>query len=200
MNRPVILVDLDNVVYDWTRAIAEFLEINGAFRSRDLRARLTERVGEYVSTEDNVTYAMQLYSQWAVWDDWGIPKGEFMRWWRLGVEQGWVYGLGPEIPGARRALWKLSDAEWHIHIATSRLTKFGLHDKIAENTARWLRDHNIPYRDLSLVSDKKRILADAIVDDKAENMNNYVHKRVFHFGAPHNDSTLIWDDIVGALL
>lgn len=178
-NRPIILVDLDNVVYDWCKTMAQWLDLNG------------------VIDQDE---AMASYSQWAVWEDWNIPKGEFVRWWRLGIEKGWIYGLGPEIPGARDALWKLSDAEWHIHIATSRLTKFGLHDKVVENTASWLREHNIPYRDLSFVSDKKRLLADAIVDDRFDNCSETAHRRIFHFAAPHNSSDITWNNIVPELL
>lgn len=178
-NRPVIIVDLDNVVYDWVGAMAQWLDLNGVI--------------------DKQT-AVDSYSQWAVWDDWDIPKGEFIRWWRLGIEKGWVYGMGPEIPGARTAMWQLSDMEWHIHIVTSRLTKFGLHDKIAENTANWLREHNIPYRDLSLVSDKHRILAEAIVDDKRSNMNAAVHGLCYEFAAPHNDSDVTWPMIVDNLM
>ena len=179
MKRPVILVDLDNVVYDWVRAMADWLYQN------------------YVT--DQSVGLIDRYSQWAVWDDWGIPKGEFIRWWRLGIEAGEIYGKGPIIPGARDALWRLSDAEWHIHIATSRLTKFGLHDKIVENTAKWLRENNIPYRDLSFVDDKTRIMADVIVDDKASNMDPRAHGRMFLFGAPHNESDVTWDTILAEL-
>jgi len=178
--RPVILVDLDNVVYDWTRSMANWLYHNKATTTAPPRL-------------------MELYNQWAVWEDWGIPKGEFDRWWRLGIEEGAIYGKGPIIPGAREALWRLSDAEWHIHIATSRLTKFGLHDKVVQNTAQWLRENNIPYRDLSFVDDKTRIMADAIVDDKASNMDPRVHGRMFLFGAPHNGSDVTWDTILAEL-
>ena len=180
-NRPVILVDLDNVVYDWCYSMAEYLFINGAVNA-------TPEV------------MMKKYKTWEVWDDWGIPKGEFLRWWRLGIEEGRIYGMGPEIEGARDALWRLSDAEWHIHIATSRLTKFGLHDKIVENTAQWLRDHNIPYRDLSFTSNKKAIRADAIVDDRVDNMSKHMHAYRFTFAAPHNNSTTTWDHVLYELL
>lgn len=185
MNRPVIIVDLDNVVYDWTGAMARWLADNGA-------------LGMSVGT------ALALYSQWAVWDDWNIPKGEFIRWWRLGVEAEKIYAQGPLISGARDALWRLSDAEWDIHIATSRLTKFGLHDQIVSNTAQWLRNENIPYRQLSFTDKKTSIIADAIVDDRLDNMDEKVHGRTFLFPAPHNErvdqTRWYWPQIVEELV
>src|SRR5690606_6594857 len=143
MGRPRILVDLDNVVYDWTRSMANWLYHNKA--TQTVPPRLMEQ-----------------YGQWAVWEDWGIPEGEFMRWWRLGIEEGVIYGKGPIVPGARNALWQLSDAEWDIQICTNRLTKFGLHDQIVYNTVGWLKDNAIPYRGLLFTADKKQVLAEAI--------------------------------------
>lgn len=173
-NRPVILVDLDNVVYDWAYSMAHWLYVN------------------HVTTK--CRGLMQDYKSWEVWEDWNIPKGEFIRWWRLGIEAGEIYGKGPLIPGARDALWKLSDAEWDIHIATSRLTKFGLHDRIVENTATWLRDNNIPYRNIHFTDDKTAIRAEAIVDDRADNMAHGVHGATFEFPANHNQERSVTAD------
>ncbi|KKM23161.1 hypothetical protein LCGC14_1618070, partial [marine sediment metagenome] len=97
-NRKTILVDLDNVVYDWVQSMADWLRTNNAVHPS--------------------RYLVDEYRSWEVWEDWGIPKGEFMRWWRLGIETGVIYAQGKLIPGAQNALWALSDAEWDIHIAT----------------------------------------------------------------------------------
>ena len=193
-NRPVILVDLDNVVYDWVQSMAEWLDRNYALPFK------------WTRTESAPQQAMRAYSQWAVWEDWNIPKGEFMRWWRLGIEAGEIYGRGPIIPGARNALWQLSDREWDIHIATSRLTKFGLHDKIIENSVSWLRDNGIPYRNCLFISDKTRVAAEAIVDDRRDNMGE-LHVRHYEFPANHNQGRVVgadeqrdaWKRIVGEL-
>lgn len=188
MKRKVILVDLDNVVYDWAGTMAKWLAENGAVPSAE--------------------WAMRLYSNWEVWDDWGIPKGEFLRWWRLGIEAGEVYAKGDVIGGARHALWILSDQEWDIHIATSRLTKFGLHDQIVINTANWLKDNNIPYRNIHFTDNKTAIKADAIIDDRADNMTPSMHVRTFLFPANHNqkgfvrriDQATAWKGIVETLV
>lgn len=169
LERPVILVDLDNVVYDWTRQMIDWLNRNNALPA---------------GMHPDIAYSS--YSQWGLWNDWGIPEGEFFRWWRLGIEEGEIYAKGELIPGARTALWQLSDAEWDIHIATSRLTKFGLHDRIILNTASWLRDNNIPYRNCHFTDDKTAIRADAIIDDRADNMDREAHKEIYLFPANHN--------------
>lgn len=200
MDRPTVIVDLDNVVYDWCGSMARWLANNRAFNFPRMTVKDFEPDTLFNYQLSDSEIAMRKYSQWAVWDDWKIPKGEFIRWWRLGVEAGEIYGQGPLIPGARNALWKLSDAEWDIHIATSRLTKFGLHDRIVENTSFWLRDNNIPYRQLSFTDSKTRILADAIVDDRWDNMDMQVHGQCFEFGAPHNESLVTWDYVLDKLL
>jgi 5'(3')-deoxyribonucleotidase len=192
MKRKTILVDLDNVVYDWARAMAQWLAHNGALHG-------------YAPAE-----AMKQYVTWEVWNDWKISKGEFTRWWRLGIEAGEIYGKGPLIAGARDSLWRLSDNEWDIQIVTSRLTKFGLHDTIIENTASWLRNNNIPYRGCLFTNHKTDICADAIVDDRADNMivdEAGPHLAGFVFPANHNKGRVVtvteqreaWFDIVQTL-
>ncbi len=188
--RPVIIVDLDHVVYDWIQAMAFWLFDNDVIR--------------------NPLVAAYQYENWEVWEDWNIPEGEFMRWWRLGIEDGAIYGEGLVIPGARSALWKLSDADWDIHIATNRLNKFGLHDQTVMSTGSWLRDNNIPYRQLSFVSNKREIRADAIVDDVMANMDPKAHELPFLFPANHNldyaggvsasEQRKAWNEIVEALI
>ena len=189
MNRKMILVDLDNVVYDWVHAMSVWLLSNNAV--------------DYETTEE----MNDDYSKWKVWESWGMTQGEFFRWWRLGIEAEVIYAQGRLIPGARDALWVLSDAEWDINIATSRLTKFGLHGQIAFNTVNWLHNANIPYRQLSLVSDKTRIIADAIVDDRSDNMLTAAHKKKFLFPANHNQRLVVtgadqreaWNNILRGL-
>jgi 5'(3')-deoxyribonucleotidase len=196
MNRPTILVDLDNVVYDWAKSMAFWLIRNDVIKGTVI-----------AKAKYNALKAMLDYQSWEVWEDWGIPKGEFIRWWRLGIEAEEIYAKGPLVPGARKALWRLSDAEYDIHIATSRLTKFGLHDQIILNTASWLRDNNIPYRNIHFTDNKRAIIAQAIVDDRADNMGEPMHGKRFLFPANHNQGRYVtadeqrayWDKIVEEL-
>ncbi len=173
-DRKVVIVDLDNVVYDFIYGLASFITS-----------------GRADSASPKIDGMMRQYRTWGIHNDWGMPLGELKRFWRLGVEQSQIYAKGPRIHGARRALWQLSDAEWDIHIVTNRLTDFGLHDTIAISTANWLRDNNIPYRQLSLVNDKTRITSDAIVDDVVDNMDGDVHGQCFLFPANHNTGDVV---------
>ena len=185
--KPVIIVDLDHVVYDFVLSMAFWLADNGVLT--------------------NPNKAAYQSKGWKVWEEWGMSEGEFMRWWRLGVEAGWVYAEGTPIPGARDALWKLSDANWDIHIATMRLNKFGLHHAIIGNTIDWLKTHNIPYRQLSFVSNKTTLWADAIVDDVEANMGP-AHLLHYLFPANHNQTHQVgpderrkaWENIVEELV
>ncbi len=189
-DRKIVIVDLDNVVYDFIYGLASFITS-----------------GRADSASPNIDAMMRRYKTWGIHEDWGMPWGELKRFWRLGIEAGEIYAKGPLIPGARRALWQLSDAEWDIHIVSNRLTDFGLHDTIAISTATWLRDNNIPYRQLSLVNNKHRIMGDAIIDDVTDNMNEASHGKRFLFPANHNTGDMVnsaeqieaWQNIVKEL-
>ena len=188
MNRKVILIDLDQCVYPFVQQMARWLDHNGVLESKF--DSLTTQYNGILPLHKN---AMRHYKTWAVWHDWSMTRGEFDRWWRLGREDGFIYGSGQPLAGSREALWRLSDAEWDISIATARLNKFALHDKVVENTVGWLRRNNIPYRQLLFVNDKTKILADAIVDDKGENMSFRSHDRTFLFPANHNQGRNVTD-------
>lgn len=184
MSRPTILVDIDNVVYDWVKAVCDFLAIRGV-----------------IDYGDRAEY-MAKYKHWEVWEDWGLSKGEFLRWWRIGVEDGFIYRQGNAIKGARDALWRLSDAEWHIHLVTARLSKKAAYDKVVTNTADWLLAENIPYRTLTVSekgSDRHKIMADVLVDDSKGNFNPDAHDVFFEFAAPHNGSYTTWENILEQL-
>ena len=55
MKRPTILIDLDNVVYDWVQSMARWLYRNHV---------------PYMALDE----ALKKYSKWEVWEDWNIPK------------------------------------------------------------------------------------------------------------------------------
>lgn len=146
MNRPEIVVDLDGVVYDWVTTMSQWLEYNGI----------------PAPVEDHQT--------WRVWEDWMIPEGMFMRYWRIGIEQDVVYRQGPVMEGAAQALWYLSDNEFHITFATDRLSKFGLNKQVVDNTTAWLYDAGLPYRSLMFTANKDVRGAMFGIDDKPANV------------------------------
>lgn len=170
-DRKTVIVDLDNVVYPFVEVMAGIIAGN-----TDITSTGTELV--------------QLYKSWNIWDDFGVPKGQFDWWWERGVKEGAVWGIEhrmvPPIPGAARAMWELSDREWHIHIVTSRVNKFRLHDTAIINTTAWLKKHGIPYRSLSFTDDKHAIIADAIIDDSPAHLVGHNADIKILFPSPHN--------------
>lgn len=170
--RPIVLVDLDNVVYPFASVMASV--ISG-------------------STEVNQSpeSLMKLYKSFEIWDDWGIPKGVFDFLWERAIQQGYMWGTEMKvspISGAQTGLWKLSDAEWHVHIVTSRLNKFRLHDIAVQNTVKWLATWSIPYRSLSFTDDKSFIQGDVIIDDQINHLAEHPAPIKLLYPAPHNES------------
>lgn len=185
MDRKVVLVDLDNVVYPWAEVMAMLVTMEGL--SNNMPAEL-----------------IQLYKSWEVWEDWDIPESAFNRVWERAIISGDMWGVGDRIQArpiqrAAKALWKLSDQEWHIHLVTHRLNKFRLHDQVVKNTAEWLEWTNIPYRGLTFTEDKHSILGDAIVDDNPRNLAGHSAPIKLLYPAPHNRAAWENDEIPGGI-
>lgn len=141
-----INVDLDGCVADFCRGFIQMLQ-------------------EYDADRYNwIPYP----DQWNWWPQWNMSQGEWMAWFRKGVESGKIWRDAPMIEDARRVLWELSDAEHHIRIVTHRLAWPGLHATAIKTTVDWLELHNVPYRDIAFESSKTEIDADVIVDDKPD--------------------------------
>ena len=176
IKRKHILMDLDNVVYPWAEVMAMVVAMN-------------------TEIADDPDSLMKLYHTWRVWDDWGIPEGQFRLWWERAIKEGIMYSSGPIGPaggvygyplqGAVSALWQISDAEWHINLCTSRLNMFRHHDTAVENTVKWLQQFGVPYRSLTFIDEKDRITADVIVDDKPSNLIHNAPLK-FLYPAAHN--------------
>lgn len=170
--RKVVLVDLDNVVYPWAEAMAHLVVMAGLSGSHP-------------------SELIQLYNNWNVWDDWGVPQGSFDFVWEKAIQDGMMWGVNEgmtafPMPGSVKALWELSDREWHIHLVTHRLNKFRLHDEAVVNTAEWLRKFNIPYRSLTFTHDKHQIHGDVIIDDNPDNLIGHPAPKKILYPAPHN--------------
>lgn len=148
IDRPIVNIDLDNVVYDFNKAMHGY--------------------AEFVLDKE-----LPKSTKWAIWEDWGIARGAFDWLFRRGVEEGFIWRTGDVIPGAIEGLWELSDKEFHIRLLTHRLTsKFG-HDLAVEHTVQWLKENAIPYRSLSFIGygdTKTQYQALALVDDNVDNV------------------------------
>lgn len=134
---------------------------------------------------------MQLYKSWNVWDDWQVPEGGFNFLWEKAIQTGEMWGVSKSLTArpiekSVRALWTLSDREWHIHLITHRLNKFRLHDQSVVNTAEWLKWANIPYRSLTFTEDKRSVMGDVFIDDNPNNLIDHPADVRILFPAPHN--------------
>ncbi len=168
MPRPVINIDLDNVVYDFSKAMKGYAEF---VLDRELPQS----------------------TQWAIWEDWGIPRGAFDFLFRRGVEEGFIWRTGDVIPGAIEGLWELSDQEFHIRLLTTRLTSKFSHDLAVSHTVEWLKENAIPYRSLAFIGggeSKSNYEAIALLDDNVENIQDWHDKHAtgILFDQPWNEA------------
>ena len=98
-------------------------------------------------------------------EEWGLTAEGFKEAHRIAVIQDRIFRTMSPYPGVAEALWRLSDAGVWIRVITHRLLFNGLHETSAADTAVWLEQHDIPYRDLCFIGDKATVGADLYIDD-----------------------------------
>jgi 5'(3')-deoxyribonucleotidase len=161
----VLGVDLDGVVADHTR---RFREIVAERRGVDPESMPMERS----------------------WDfrEWGFAPDEYDRLHRLAVTEYDMIRTMPVIEGAADALWRLSDAGIWLRIITHRLYVNWAHERAVGDTAAWLDEHRIPYRDLCFLGAKPEVQADAYIDDAPHNVTALrdLGNTVIVFDQPYN--------------
>jgi len=105
-------------------------------------------------------------------DEWGLDAESFREAHRLAVTEDRIFRTMAAYPGVAEVLWRLSDAGVWIRVITHRLLFNGLHEASAADTAVWLDQHDIPYRDLCFIGDKAMVGADLYLDDSPHNIEN----------------------------
>lgn len=143
--------DLDGVVYDFRKALSEFLVASGR-------------------TECTIEAALP---HWDFFEGWGLNLNEYLDLYRAGVDAGYVLRVGDPYPGAVDATRTLAAAGHSIHIVTDRSvgTDAGAP---ARHTAAWLAEHGFVFDSLTFSSDKTVVPTDYFIDDRYE---NYVARR-----------------------
>ena len=106
------------------------------------------------------------------WDfhEWGFAPGEYEQLHKSAVTEHDMIRTMPVIAGAADALWRLSDAGIWIRIITHRLYVNWAHERAVGDTAAWLDEHTIPYRDLCFLGAKPQVEADCYVEDAPHNV------------------------------
>ena len=161
----VLGVDLDGVVADHT---GRFREIVAERRGVDPETLPLERSWDF--------------------HEWGFAPGEYESLHKLAVTEYDMILTMPVIEGAADALWRLSDAGIWIRIITHRLYVNWAHERAAGDTAAWLDQHKIPYRDLCFLGAKPEVQADAYIDDAPHNIEalRALGNTVIVFEQPYN--------------
>jgi 5'-nucleotidase len=161
----VLGVDLDGVVADHTR---RFREIVAELRGIDPESLPMDRSWDF--------------------HEWGFELGEYEQLHRMAVTDYDMILTMPVIDGAADALWRLSDAGIWIRIVTHRLYVNWAHERAVGDTAAWLDQHRIPYRDLCFLGAKPEVQADAYIDDAPHNITalRELGNTVIAFDQPYN--------------
>jgi hypothetical protein len=138
--------DLDGVVYDFRRAMSDYLLSTGR-----LHCRLEDALPD-----------------WDFFIGWGMSLDEYLALYREGVDAGIVLRLGDPLPGSVEATRRLAEAGHSIHIVTDRSigTARGVS---ARHTAAWLAEHGFVFDSLTFSSDKTSVATDFFIDDRWEN-------------------------------
>ena len=120
--------------------------------------------------------------------EWGLDDMEFERLHEIAVVEHRMFASMPVIPGVADALWRLSDAGVWIRIISHRLYVNWGHATAAGDTAQWLDDARIPYRDLCFIGAKSEIEANTYVEDGPHNIEAFqaAGKDVIIFDQPYN--------------
>ncbi|MGI9623414.1 MAG: 5' nucleotidase, NT5C type [Acidimicrobiales bacterium] len=150
-DRPFVLgVDLDGVCGDHTGIFREIVaEVKG------------------VPIE-----SLPLERQWS-FVEWGLSPEEFEELHEIAVVEHRMFRDMPVMDGVAECLWRLSDEGVWIRIISHRLYVNWGHAIAAGDTAAWLDQARIPYRDLCFIGAKSAIDADAYVEDGPHNIEAF---------------------------
>jgi 5'-nucleotidase len=161
----ILGVDLDGVVADHT---GRFREILAELRGVEPETLPLERSWNFT--------------------EWGLDNDQYGYYHRIAVMEHDMFRTMRLVEGAAEALWRLSDAGIWIRIITHRLYVNWGHEKAVGDTAAWLDEHRIPYRDLCFLGAKPQVEANAYIDDAPHNIEQLreLDKTVIVFDQPYN--------------
>ena len=142
-------VDLDDVIYDFTGTLQQWLLFRG-----------------YPATCPRIS--------WAEPKEWGLNQEQFIQEIVLSINNGGLYYQGDVVDNAKEVLEKLI-ATNNITIVTSRANFVELPQKVKlglyQATLNWLQVNKIPYDNIIYIKDKSELIKkfDIFLDDKYTN-------------------------------
>lgn len=179
MSKPILNIDLDGVIYPFIDVFRRYLTEKKAYGTLTFIDQITFR--EFGGTPPVPT-------QWNAWEDWGMPKEQWMSEFRRGVNDGFIWSDGEPIEGAVDGMWQLDDAGYFLRIVTNRLVLKASHRETLFATAMWLDKFNIPYHSLCMLGgeSKATLTGVGLLDDKPENVDEYKWAPAYLFSQPWN--------------
>lgn len=179
--RELILgVDLDGVCADYESALRDAYAARRGIDPGELPPQTT----------------MDAYSEW------GLSPEEYRQEHTYAVVERHLFRVMQPLADVSEVLWALSDAGVWIRIITHRLFFNGIHEVVAADTANWLEEHNIPYRDLCFIGAKPDVGADLYIDDAPHNVAALrdAGREVIVFDQPYNRAlagprAYTWSDV-----
>lgn len=150
MSRPVVGVDIDDVLYPWY----------------DTAHRICVREG--------LTLGDVIPSTWSPHLEYGVELEDWIKILGVATLSGELY-YAPPIPGTIQALHQLRGIRAEIHLITARgYMQHG--DEIKLLTREWLDDWMVPYDGLVFTKDKstvaKKLGVTHFIDDNVGNVSN----------------------------
>lgn len=138
--------DLDGVLYDFRKALSDYLVASGRVECSLDRA----------------------LPHWDFFEGWGLTLDEYLALYRAGVDEGFVLRVGEPLPGTLEEIKRVADAGHTIHIVTDR--SIASDPKLpGQLTEAWLLEHGVPFDSLTLSSDKTSVATDYFIDDRYDN-------------------------------
>lgn len=162
-------LDVDNVLYPFSTAIARYAEIAKGLRPGDL-------------DDHALTWTWHK-------DQWGIDSAEFMRIYAQGVNAGYIFTEGDPAQGSVSAARRLKDAGHRLHYVSAREIPGVSHNLAHLRTYDWLTRSGFPIDSLTISDDKAAVYTDVFLDDKPENVSALLaagHRYPLLWDRPHN--------------
>jgi 5'(3')-deoxyribonucleotidase len=161
-------VDLDEVVFKYLKGLREYTGRNGApLPLIDPEHFSLTRSGWFTSDE------------------------EFKRIHGEAVAEG-LYANLKLYEEAAEVLRDLSRSGYRINIITSRFVNPGQHEIVVRDTARALEENDIPYSNLSFLSNKTKMLMDAYIDDGPHNLEPLIDLGRFTITFDQTYNQFVW--------
>lgn len=98
-------------------------------------------------------------------EEWVGDHDGFLRCHRHAVSERRIFRSLEPLPGAIRAVRRLSSEGHLIRVISNRLGDGVDRAAAADDTLRWLDEHGLPWDDIAFVSDKSTVAADVYIDD-----------------------------------